>query len=1098
MANKPTKPNFPLGLESQDQSVFQEGILNNGVVEHGPDAVMTVPETPDASGVPSAVRYNEDDDQFEGFYNEGGWLPLGGGNGGRWEALPHASSSLLQAGRAYLVDNTDGVSTVLFPSPKRVGDSVTVCDLYGKFSTYPLTVDGNGKSIYGSADSMTISTDNVSATFTWTGEARGWVITSGVGLGQGRVYSREIYSQILSATTPSITLSTQPSIVDVYVDGKRLKESLYTLDGYEVKFDPALASGSDVQIIQYIPIQLGAGGGGSGGTVITWEYNGGSAIGGETQIVLDVVVDSVSEIYIRGSRQQIGRGFTFDPATSTITLADELEAGDDVVVVINGDPTVYNQIDRTPWEVARANNVPNSEVILSTDKASVLDGKTVLYDVLTQKYWGIPFGLPAGVKIISVTGEGVLVYTPNVNVQLNELSLSVLQETLSSEVGFSILGSVSPRSGLRNVKTNYNGQSVLMKQAVTGGPVLNAIATHRPGMTAADDDYSTFVTTDGQVYQFDTSAGVDFRLAGALLDGSNAGACIKKIVDTEVAKAIAADSIDACKKVVLINPLGNNDLTRLTLDTDETLVVPSFMSLWHVGQVRYKFNGLTKPAFRICNEIAGLTSSMADFVDIQGADVIKGNGYLIDIAGPNPMTYTEWAAVPVESRSAAAGVEFGNTYSSGSLLDCRDTNIENVLIRGFKGGLQWHGFDTYINTFKNINLVSNEYSFYAPTADKSNSGEKIVFDGGVAGNCFRSHFYWNQVGMSMTFKSWSFDYATENVIELQSSGRGNDFIFENCWFEGWGGFLIRQYPITTTWSYRKNKIGFYNSKIVGAKKSQSEWAPRRKIIFAPTDNNIIEFINTPIEWPSPPSEPQIALMGYTDDTIKYNRSKFECPNNPYEDELLNYAYGLNGDGYKFSGTEGVSVKDSKDATTNISVDTNNNSTAFKVEYGPVDEDGLRCLKITTTATTDLVVLSNKQLKVKAPKHTVVNAGISIKMAAVTAGAVKFGMQLRAYNNPVSIANSSTFVVSKTYTLNGSLASDPYDVTSLLSAAGTPLTTDKYVGVQTSRVMAFDNTVAMHFVPTITLTGFVGTIYVKLPVWWVSSGSAPAAYSIEES
>lgn len=418
MANKPTKPNFPLGLESQDQSVFQEGILNNGVVEHGPDAVMTVPETPDASGVPSAVRYNEDDDQFEGYYNEGGWLPLGGGNGGRWEALPHASSSLLQAGRAYLVDNTDGVSTVLFPSPKRIGDSVTVCDLYGKFSTYPLTVDGNGKSIYGSADSMTISTDNVSATFTWTGEARGWVITSGVGLGQGRVYSREIYSQILSATTPSITLSTQPSIVDVYVDGKRLKESLYTLDGYEVKFDPALASGSDVQIIQYIPIQLGAGGGGSGGTVITWEYNGGSAIGGETQIVLDVVVDSVSEIYIRGSRQQIGRGFTFDPATSTITLADELEAGDDVVVVINGDPTVYNQIDRTPWEVARSNNVKNSEVILSTDKQSVLDGKTIVYDVVSQTSWGIPLGLPTGVKITSVN-NGILVYVPgNVSVKL--------------------------------------------------------------------------------------------------------------------------------------------------------------------------------------------------------------------------------------------------------------------------------------------------------------------------------------------------------------------------------------------------------------------------------------------------------------------------------------------------------------------------------------------------------------------------------------------------------------------------------------------------------------------------------------------------------
>lgn len=671
-----------------------------------------------------------------------------------------------------------------------------------------------------------------------------------------------------------------------------------------------------------------------------------------------------------------------------------------------------------------------------------------------------------------------------------------LRSELASPTGGLSLGYVDVAESLSTITEAELDGTLLVKRIVAGGPVVNKTATKIASQTTeSGDGYTTYVATNGDVFGFDTSGGIDFRLGGALLNGSNAGESIKKIVDGEVAKAIAGSSLDACRHIVKVSPLGRNDATQLMLDTDETFVIPSFMSLWHVGQVRYKFNGLTKPAFRICNEIAGLTSSIADFVDIQGADVIKGNGYLIDIAGPNPMTYSEWAAVPVESRSAAAGIEFGNTYSSGSLLDCRDTNIENVLIRGFKSGLQWHGFDTYINTFKNLNLVSNEYSFYAPTADKSNSGEKIVFDGGVAGNCFRSHFYWNQVGMSMTFRSWSFDYAKENVIELQSSGRGNDFIFENCWFEGWGGFLIRQYPITTTWSYRRNKIGFYNSKIVGAKTSQSEWAPRRKVIFAPTDNNIIEFINTPIEWPSPPSEPQIALMGYTDDTIKYNRSKFECPNNPYEDELLNYAYGLNGDAYKFSGTEGVSVKDSKDTATNISVDTNNNSTDFKVEYGPLDKDGLRCLKITTTATTDLVVLSNKQLKVKAPKHTVVNAGISIKMAAVTDGAVKFGMQLRAYNNPVSIANSSTFVVSKTYTLNGSLASDPYDVTSLLSATGTPLTTDKYVGVQTSRVMAFDNTVAMHFVPTITLTGFIGTIYVKLPVWWVS---APAAYSIEES
>ncbi|EPQ4501896.1 TPA: hypothetical protein PCG26_003041, partial [Klebsiella pneumoniae] len=43
---------------------------------------------------------------------------------------------------------------------------------------------------------------------------------------------------------------------------------------------------------------------------------------------------------------------------------------------------------------------------------------------------------------------------------------ATLRSNLGSGEGLSLLGSVSPRSGLRNVKTSYNGQSVLMKQAV--------------------------------------------------------------------------------------------------------------------------------------------------------------------------------------------------------------------------------------------------------------------------------------------------------------------------------------------------------------------------------------------------------------------------------------------------------------------------------------------------------------------------------------------------------------------------------------------------------------------------------------------------------
>lgn len=439
MANKPTQPLFPLGLATFEQSNLA-GVLNTGVIEHGPDAVLTLPEGVDADGLPSSVRYNSDSDEFEGFYENGGWLPLGGG-GIRWEALPHAATTTLSEGRGYLVDNSTDVSTVVFPSPTRIGDSVTICDVFGKFSVHPLTIDPNGHPMYGSTEPMTLSTDSVSATFTWSGDVRGWIITAGVGLGQGRVYSRTIFTETVSSDTTQITLATNPSIVDVYVDGKRLPESKYSLSGFNVDFSPAIASGSMVQIIQYVPIQLGVGGGSGSGTVITWIYNGGAAAGGETQITLDVDAEDVSEIYVNGFRQQKELGFKYDAATRIIMLADQLEAGDEVVVVINGDPTLYNQIDRTPNEVARAANVPVTQVILTSDTVTKLGGKTIIYDVNAQKIWGLPSGIPAGASIISVSGTS-LTYAPgNVVVTLVPYagSATELESRLSSVDGTSII-----------------------------------------------------------------------------------------------------------------------------------------------------------------------------------------------------------------------------------------------------------------------------------------------------------------------------------------------------------------------------------------------------------------------------------------------------------------------------------------------------------------------------------------------------------------------------------------------------------------------------------------------------------------------------------
>lgn len=335
MANKPTQPVFPLGLAAEKQSTLA-GVLNTGTIEHGPDAVLTLPEGNASAGLPSSVRYNADSDEFEGFYENGGWLPLGGG-GIRWEVLPHASTATLESGRGYLINNTSGASTVVLPLPTRIGDSVTVCDMYGKFSVYPLTIDPNGKAMYGNVEAMTISTDSATATFTWTGDARGWIITAGVGLGQGRVYSRTIYTDTLGFPTSEVTLTTKPSIVDVYVDGKRLVESKYSLSGYEVRFSPSLPAGVELQVVQYVPIQLGLGSGGSDSGITPWVYNGGAAVGGETTISVPDLALGVPFITINGYANYPGFAYSYDSGAHVLTFSTPLETGDMVVLMLSGE-----------------------------------------------------------------------------------------------------------------------------------------------------------------------------------------------------------------------------------------------------------------------------------------------------------------------------------------------------------------------------------------------------------------------------------------------------------------------------------------------------------------------------------------------------------------------------------------------------------------------------------------------------------------------------------------------------------------------------------------------------------------------------------------
>jgi len=73
---------------------------------------------------------------------------------------------------------------------------------------------------------------------------------------------------------------------------------------------------------------------------MAWVYNDGSAIGGETQLTLDIETLSITDLYINGSYQTYGLNFTFDPATQVITLSQQLEEEDMVVAKLSGVPAL--------------------------------------------------------------------------------------------------------------------------------------------------------------------------------------------------------------------------------------------------------------------------------------------------------------------------------------------------------------------------------------------------------------------------------------------------------------------------------------------------------------------------------------------------------------------------------------------------------------------------------------------------------------------------------------------------------------------------------------------------------------------------------------
>lgn len=149
-------------------------------------------------------------------------------------------------------------------------------------------------------------------------------------------------------------------------------------------------------------------------TVINWIYNNGAAVGGEQVIVIPYTFQTVPAIFKNGLRYQGGlstQSYTVDQDNKRILLTEPLSTNDRLVVQLGGELVTLESPDRSLYEIARATNMKDSEVIKSDNTVETLNGKRILYDIVSQVYYWIPSSVPNNVYIQSVV-NGQLTYLP--------------------------------------------------------------------------------------------------------------------------------------------------------------------------------------------------------------------------------------------------------------------------------------------------------------------------------------------------------------------------------------------------------------------------------------------------------------------------------------------------------------------------------------------------------------------------------------------------------------------------------------------------------------------------------------------------------------
>ncbi|MDK7026977.1 hypothetical protein, partial [Klebsiella grimontii] len=430
---------------------------------------------------------------------------------------------------------------------------------------------------------------------------------------------------------------------------------------------------------------------------------------------------------------------------------------------------------------------------------------------------------------------------------------------------------------------------------------------------------------------------------------------------------------------------------------------------------------------------------------------------------------------PGGNASTGTGLYVGDPNTS--VFAVRDLMICDLTIIGFKYGIQITARNNFINTFCGIISMLNQYGVYVSGGQALNAGEKMVFEGCTIGNNSVAHF-WSQAPMWFYLNNCSLDYTSADVFLVGNLSQVSRILIQGGHVEGVPGYLVNcpaapGIPV---------KVQFRDTQLYmnGANNSM------RQLIHAPGGGCAVSFEEC--DWTFTEyfeNSQYISLSGYSDGTEANNRcvitNKSPRVTGLRSSQILpRYNNGLMGWRFNFVGTEGASILNLTDANTKITVSSANTDVSAK--YGAATSDGARTIEITAAAATDVVeLLLTPYYPAKARPAWC--GGASVNIAGVTAGECDMYLVARTYEEPTLSFNSGTSTITTNRATVTNYISDVINVSEIFSRAGTPLTASDYVGIwqSVSQAQYADSCrLALRF------TNFVGTIKVKLPVFWQSS------------